>query len=303
MNQLFGWIPPSERSPEQESCHAAAMSAMPKLSLPATANEDEKIDLTDLWSHPDVLAALGSAFPGVYQQTGSCVGAAGGNMAFTVCCVDVIRLGDPERIIVPFWLLPYGRSRFYGGMKTPGEGSFGSTFAQAAKDDGFLDARQSGLPSFTNEQGLTWGRAAELSWSDGDAQQTMNLLPESRKRIIKTVSQVRTTDELAAGIRNYYPATNASMLIPNPNVESDGEAYGRVSRQGGHQTTFLGVWDHPTKGSRYFKYVNQWSTRWGKNGACWIPDRDAQSIINEGETFLFSQYDGYLAQPDWRKIA
>lgn len=305
MKMEMGWIEPLLRTPEQERCHDQAMFAMPKLSLPAKAgNEEAKVDLTELWETLEVIEALGWKFPGVYQQTGSCVGAGLGNAAFTLCCVEVLRLADPEKIIVPFWLLPYGRSRLYGGMRTPGEGSFGSTAARAAKEDGFLDARQAGLPMFTNEEGLVWSENTERSWSDGDAQQTLDLLPESRKHLVGTVSQVRNTDELEQGIRNLYPATNASSLIPNVTIGDDGEAYGKVARSGGHQTTFLGVWKHPSKG-RLFKYVNQWSTRWGKKGACWIPDSDAQAIINDGqETFLFSQYQGYPVQSlDWRKIA
>jgi hypothetical protein len=316
MSQNFGWIPPEDRTPEQTLAHETIMASMPPLSFGGGAfNEDEKVDLTELWDHAQVVAALGFAFPGVYQQVGSCVGAAGGNMAFTVCCVDALRLNEPEKLIVPFWLLPYARSRFYGNMPNPGDGSFGSTFAKAAKEDGFLDARMEGLPKFENNEGLIWlpkprdprrvdPQCAEMVFSDGDAQNITALLPESRKHLIQTVTQINTTDELEAGIRRLYPATNASSLIPNPTIEADGEAYGRVARSGGHQTTFLGVWRHPTKGL-LFKYVNQWSTRWGKKGACWIPASDAQAIINNGrETYLFSQYNGYPAQLlDWRQVA
>lgn len=312
----FGWIPFEQRTPEQNEAHEAIVASMPNLSLPAKfGNADAKVDLTELWEHPGVLAALGFAFPGVYQHVGSCVGAAGGNMCFTVCCVDAIRNNEPEKIIIPFWLVPYARSRFYAGMKTPGDGSFGSTFAKAAIEDGFLDARTPGLPALENKDGLSLlpkprfdpprvdYECTEIAYSDGDAQNIMALLPDSRKHPIKTASLLKITDELEAGIRNYYPATNASSLIPNPRVESDGEAYGRVARSGGHQTTFQGVWLHPTKG-RLFKYVNQWSTRWGKNGSCWISDADAQAILRENESYLFSQYEGYLVQTlDWRKVA
>lgn len=297
----FGWIPPHERNDMMHAAHSGVVAAMPSFNISGATNEDaEKVDLTELWEHPAVVAALGFAFPGVHQYTGSCVGAGGGNCIFTLACVEVLRLNDPEQIMVPFWLLPYGRSRFYAGMRSPGEGSMGSTFAKAAREDGDVPANSAGLPAFQNDDGLSWYASAERSWSDGDAQQTMNLLPESRRHLTKTTADIRTTDQLEQAIRNLYPCTNASSLIPNPTVAADGEAYGRVARSGGHQTTFLGVWKHPTKGGRWFKYVNQWGLRWGKKGACWIPDADAQAIINNGqETYAFSQRDGYPSQNLW----
>lgn len=136
-----------------------------------------------------------------------------------------------------------------------------------------------------------------MSWSDGDASQTMNLLPESRKRLIQSYADIKNGDDLEQAIRNYYTVTTASSLIPNPRVEADGEAYGRVARSGGHQTTFLGVWKHPTKGGRWFKYVNQWGLGWGKRGMCWLPESDILSMIRDGgETYVFSQWNGFPAQ-------
>ena len=294
---IEGWIPPIKRTFEQHEAHGQAQSEMPTLYLGGVGLQDEQVDLTKIWSHQSVINALGFAFPGVHQYTGSCVGAGGGNMLMTLIIIEILMKGDLEEIKVPFWLLPYGRSRFYAGMKSPGEGSLGSTFAKSAKEDGVIEATLSNLPRFENKDGLSWYENAERSWSDGDAKQTMDLLSESRKHPCQTVAQIRNTDELEAGIRNLYPATNASSLIPNMRVESDGEAYGRVARSGGHQTTFLGVWRHPVKGKRFFKYVNQWGLNWGKNGMGWIPDEDTQAIINDGEeTYLFSSLQGFPAQ-------
>lgn len=293
----FGWIPPALRTPTQRVAHEFAWGELAKLEFTGTTNEEPaKVDLTEIWAHPDVKAALGFEFPGVHQYTGSCVGAGLGNMGFTLAAIEVVRLKEPELIHIPFWLLPYGRSRYYAGDRRPGEGSMGSTGAKAVKEDGWVDAAHSGLPPYKLDDGLSWYADAEYSWSDGDAQQTMNLLPESRLHLVKTVAPVTNTDELEQGIRNYFPATNATDLIPNTHVEADGEAYGRVSHQGGHQTTFQGVWRHPTKGKRFFLYVNQWGLDWGKRGKCWIPDEDALAIIRDGEeTYLFSQFQGFPA--------
>lgn len=299
---LFGWIHPAERTERQWQNHYGALGEMPRFRIAgATDEEPEKVDLTELWSHPSVMSALGFAFPGIHQYTGSCVGAGGGNAIFTLLAVEVIRLRDPAQIVVPFWLLPYGRSRYYMGDRGRGEGSLGSTFAKAAKEDGVVDAAAPTLPRFKLDDGLSWFKDAEYSWSDGDAPQTMSLLPESRKHVVRQTAPCQTADDVEQAIRNYYPVTNASSLIPSPRVEDDGEAYGRVSRGGGHQTTFLGVWRHPKKGGRWFKYQNQWGLGWGKAGACWIPEADVEAIIRNGEeTYAFSQFTDFPAQTlDW----
>lgn len=298
-SNLFGWIPPEERTAEQHEAHGVARLDIQDFNIFGSVDEsEEKVDLTDLWDHPLVVSAIGKAFTGVHQKTGSCVGAGGGNMLFTLMVLEVIRLGQRELIKVPFWLLPYGRSRYYMGARNRGSGSLGSTFAKAVKVDGYVENDRSGLPMYSSDtsNGFVWGSSTELSWSDGDAQQTMDLLGESRKHLVKTVGDCKNADDVEQAIRSWYPCTNASSLIPNARVESDGEAYGRVSRSGGHQTTFMGVWRHPIKGKRYFKYTNQWGWNWGKKGSCWIPEEDVNAIIrNGGETYAFSDVEGFPA--------
>lgn len=298
----MGWIPPQGRTAAMDAAHADAVATFFQFHVQGKTDESaEKVDLTDIWADPRVAQALGFAFPGVHQYTGSCVGAAGGNCFFTLAAIEVIRLGDPEEIIVPFWLLPYGRSRHRAGMRGRGEGSLGSTFAEAARDDGILPTNLSDLPAFKVDDGLSWYKEAELSWSDGGARQTLDRLAESRKYLVKSTADCRSADDVEQAVRNGYPVTTASVLIPSPRVEDDGEAYGRVSRQGGHQTCYLGVWRHPRKGKRFFKYVNQWGLRWGKQGACWVPEEDVEAAIRDGrETYAFSQFNGFPSQKlDW----
>ena len=293
----FGWIPPKERTPRQWTAHFESRQKMPKFSIIGRTNEEPcKVDLTDLWSHTDTVSALGYAYPGVRQSSGCCVGAGGGNAIFTLAAIEVIRVRDPEQILIPFWLLPYGRSRFYAGMTSPGDGSLGSTFARAAKEDGVVEAKREGLPGFDNQDGLSWGERVEVSWSDGDAAQTIKLLPDSRKHLIQTVSSLQRVDDVEQSIRNLYPVTIACSLIPAPKIVEEGFAFGRVARGGGHQTTLLGVQSHPKYGL-VFKYVNQWGLRWGYNGTCWIPASDVTSMIRDGEEcYAFSQYQGFPAQ-------
>jgi hypothetical protein len=143
----------------------------------------------------------------------NCVGAGGGNCTQTLSLVDALIRNEPEEILFVYWLLSYGRSRFYMGDKNPGEGSLGSTFAKAAKEDGFLDARLAGLPEFRNGSGLEYGAPIEIAWSDGDAQQTLDLLPESRKYPVGTTAEMHSADDVRDALVNGGPSNAWGNLL------------------------------------------------------------------------------------------
>lgn len=301
---IGGWIPPEQRSVEQQQSHEYCHSEMPKFSLSGNTGDldtREKVDLTELWSHPSVAAALGSPFPGIRQVTGSCVGAGGENCRFTMAAIEVVLRGDLEHLSLSFWPFTYARSRYRGRLFGKGEGSFGSTYAEAAKLDGYIPFALSPIRPQMSPEGWAFREQEEIEWSDGGAQKVINLLTSGRKHLVGSTAPMNSADEVEQAIRSGYPCTDASSLIPNPVIAADGEAYGRVARAGGHQTSIQGVWNHPSKGGRWFKYVNQWSTRWGKLGCCWIPESDMEAIIRDGrETYAFSQFNGFPIQKlDW----
>lgn len=303
----FGWIPKENRTEVQQAMVHAAEVAMPRFTITGdpVRNDATKVCLFELWKHPMVKEANGGKeFTGVHQLTGSCVGAGGGNCWFTLACVEAVRVGDRELPKVPFWLLPYGRSRFYLGDRSPGEGSTGSTFAKAAREDGTVPADRSGLPTWTWDDGLVWGRAAEMSWSDGDAAQTMNLLPESRKHLVKTTAQCRDYNDVREAIKAGYPCTAASMYAHDGGkVQGDGaDACLLARRQGSwsHQMSILAWWLHPRFGELFW-LMNQWGLR--AHGICptgappggvWITKDDVNYICRD-EVFAFSQFEGFPA--------
>jgi hypothetical protein len=267
--------------------------------------EAERIDLTQTWKHPEVVRVNGKEFTGVHQITGSCVGAGGGNMWNTLAFGDALLRGDLELPKVVFWLLPYGRSRYYCGMKTPGEGSLGSCFAQAAVEDGTLEYDRNGLPQPTDRNdGWVWGRGVELAWSDGDASQTMNLLPESRKFLIKTAAKCKDANDVWEAITNGYPCTCASMYAHDGGrVQGEGKDACLLARRSGswsHQMSILARWQHPKFG-RIFWLMNQWGLR--AHGICptgmppggvWITEADVNWICRD-ECYTFSGNNGFPA--------
>lgn len=233
-----------------------------------------------------------------------CVGNGGGQAVWYTSAVEVIRLRDPEQVILPFYLLPYGRSRYYGGLRGRGEGSFGSAFAKAITTDGIVPYNVNGLPqpTISKENGVTWGSNAEYAWSDGAAIQ-QSWLDQSRKHLIRTTSQCRNADQMWEGISNWYAATIASdwggQMRP---AVKDGVLLNRRVTTWQHQMSVIARWRHPTLG-KLFYILNSWGPR--THGICpsgaapggfWVTFAEMDYICRNGEAFLFSQFDGFPAQ-------
>lgn len=300
----FGWIRPEIRTDAEHQADRAARQLMPKFTIEGTKRDDSKfVNLMALWKHPKVVEANGWEFTGTHQLTGSCVGAAGGNVLMTLACADAVLRNEAETPLLPFWLLPYGRSRYYSGSRSPGEGSQGTTFARAAREDGVIEAKRDGLPSFTRTDGFVWGSRVEMAWSDGDAQQTMDLLPESRKHLCGTTASCRDHNDVREAIKNLYPCTCASMYAHDGGkLQSDPQvSVGTRRGQWSHQMAFLAWWDHPKLGELFW-LMNQWGLKahtfdptMGTGAGAWIKPADVDYICRD-EVFAFSQYTGFPSQ-------
>jgi hypothetical protein len=306
----FGWIPPDQRTPEERLAHDTAMASMPEFKLLGSSNDEEKVFIWECWKHPLVIAATnGKVFPGFHQLTGSCVGNGGGNTVFSLEAVEVVRLGDQEEALVPFWPLPYGKSRELGGMNGQGEGSLGSTFAQAMREYGTVAAQEEGLPQYTDSDGISYTKAIEMKWSDGRAI-PQEWLEKSRNHLVKTTAPCRSADDLRDALRNYYPCSFAGDwggLMQCPVTGNPPVLLNRHSGSWGHQQSAHGWWNHPELGEIFY-IMNQWGQ--DAHGRCptgappggyWIKKADADYQCRNGEVFAFSQFSGFPAQKiDWR---
>jgi hypothetical protein len=297
----FGYIPPEERTPEQSAFDLSAKMDMPRFQLSGSWNDDE--ETVGLWDAAKV-ANNGKHFLAFWQQTGSCVGNGGGQVVWYTSAVEVVRLGDPEQVILPFYLLPYGKSREIGGLRGRGSGSFGSAFAKAIQRDGILPFNHPGLPQpkMHDSEGITWGSSVELEWSDG-ARIPESFLVESRKYPIKTVANIRSTDEAWEAASNYYGMTIASNWggqMKCPGV--DGVLLNTRSGTWMHQMAVLGRKRHSRLGKLWY-VKNSWGPgvhgldpAGGPPGGFWINERDMADIVRQGECFAFSQFQGFPAQ-------
>jgi hypothetical protein len=290
--------------------HDLAMESMlPRFEIVGQQDTDPGpyVSLIELWSHPSVVSALGYEFPGIHQITGSCVGAGGGNTLFSLIATEVITLGDIEEISIPFWLLPYGKSRQELGETTEGEGSLGSTFALACRRDGVPDQKTPGLEQPSIKEGLVWGESVEMKWSNGAAIDK-KWLEISKHHIVGSTAEIKSSQDARASIRSFYPITFANNNFCDPNSArvrgtSDPVLIGKLDKAGGHQTSLQAVWDHPELGVLFW-YQNQWGNvypidpRTNRRDGCWIEastvDRAIRSL--DAEVFAFSRFQGFPVQ-------
>lgn len=299
----FGWIPQRNRSEEQKIKDAYYQTQMPAFEI---IGQEEPKDHAFLWDF-SLKANNGKHFTVFHQQTGSCVGNGLGQALWYLSAVEVHRLKDPEQVVLPFWLLPYGRSRLYAGLDDHGEGSFGSAAARAIQEDGVLPFNLPELPQPVDDDGLTWGEKAELEWSYGRGIDE-KWLKESRKHLIKTTARIRTATEAKAALRNYYPLTCASMfgfspMTPEVSCDPPVRLVPRRNDQWGHQMCCIGWLDHPQKGDLFY-ILNSWGKKIHGQpaghyneppGGFWISKQDMDFICRD-EVFALSQFQGFPAQ-------
>lgn len=304
----FGMVSDFLRTQEQKNINADLINAMPQFKIFGSVKDTpKKVCLWDFGRKVN----NGKDLKRFRQITGSCVGNGFGQVLWLLQAVEIVRNGDEEECKLPFWLLGYGRSRFYGGLRGRGDGSFGSAMATAAMKDGSFDAYVEGVPQpiFNDtgnyNDGVTWGERAEMDWSDG-ARIDNKWLTMSRKHLIKSAALCRNVDDVREAIINGYPVTIASSwggaMRPKVQGRTDPVLLNTRSDTWQHQMCVQGWWEHPEFGELYY-IVNSWGTK--THGTCpsgapeggfWVRKKDMEYIVKQQETFAFSQFDGFPAQ-------
>lgn len=300
-NELkFDWIPPSERDYSQTMLTGAFHDSIGTF-------EERGEYLSDL---PDKViqyelevAATGKLMWRPWQQTGSCVGVGGARAYCTAQCGDVVLRGDSEAVIFPFPFATYGVGRDIGGMRRPGEGSFGSAQAKAVEQFGMLrwDDPQVPKPTFRGNW-IIWSASQEKQWSHPSS------WPVPRSEIEKTsmnhqmgtVTKVTSIEGLMQALAQGYGVTTASMFGTRPRVEGD-VLLGRWNDSWAHQQSHAGYWRHPQHGL-IFIIDNQWGDMHGKcptlsplgvEGSYWVLEKDVAKILNNGEVYAHSATEGF----------
>lgn len=301
----FGWIPEHNRTTEQKKEHSSIMASMPKFAISGAVATDVKKAV--LWDYSKKFNG-GNHFTVFRQVTGSCVGNGGGQAVWYLSAMEVSRLGDVEEVKLPFYLLPYGRSRYYLGDRGPGEGSTGSAFAKAITVDGIVPADVEGLPSFTTDNGISWGSKTEYAWSDG-GRISEDWLKKSRVHLVKTAAPVLNSTDVKNALINGYPCTIASNWGGQMSPSAQGTPAVLLNRRAttwNHQMCIIGWWDHPTLGDIFY-ILNSWGLNAhgqpaddAPPGGFWVKKEEVDYITRQEDSYAFSQFDGFPAQKlDW----
>jgi hypothetical protein len=313
----FGYRGPGFGTTEEQNREIDWLDTIPDFQpsgIDLFADED-RVNFAHLWKHPDTVAALGRPYECARQFTGSCVGCGGGNLLMTTICLEAIVKKEPEKIFIPFWPLVYGRSRFHGGMRGRGDGSFEGAWMEAATQDGVIPATMEGLPPIRWGDGMEYSGSIEMDWSDG-GRIADKWLQESRKHLLKGQYRIRNADDgwkalgemKLIGWCGMWGGLMECPLTGNPQV--------RLNRRRGswaHKQTCLGRWQHPELG-RLFKIYNQWGLRThgddaqgDPGGGYWIKEEEFEWQARQGECIAYDLFDGIPAPApeviDWLNAA
>lgn len=306
-----GWTPPADRDAGMVAADAAARLGFSEFRIQGrSAVGSVRRAGQYTWARR---ANGGRAVLYVWQQTGSCVGAGGANAVYNLMGVECARLGEPEKFTQIFWPYTYGRSRARAGMRGRGEGSSGTTWAEAARLDGFVMAGFPGTPKPENsEYQERYSGAVEMEWSDGN-RAAVDLRDAAKVHVIKTQAVARSADDVRDALVNLHAVTTAGDwggLGVCPVV--DGVRLNRHADTWNHQQSIIDWWDHPSLGE-IFLWLNQWPLKYHgtplESEACdgipvpfctyWTKKADVEYQVRQGETIIHSAFDGFPGAPEY----
>ena len=297
----FGWVPPEHRTEEQTRAADAAIASMPKFAIKGRQSFGDKVCLFD-WSKE---ANGGTHLPCFKQIKGSCVGNGLGMTLWQLAGVQRVKLGELISMLMPFWLIPYGKSRELANYRSKGDGSSGATAAAAARDFGTPPCGMEGMPVPTMiDGGLSFGGAAEIKYSTW-AGIDKRFIEAAKPHLCRTVAPVANADDVRDAICNGHGVTIASSwggAMKAAVVE--GVLLMKHTTRWQHQMCVTGWWNHPKLGEIFF-VQNSWGTVSQLAGVCpsgaplggwWVTRADMNLITRDRDSFAFSSFVGFPAQ-------
>ena len=310
----LGFIVPAVRTPEQQRAHQfASRGFLPRHGLTAPdLPRGTKVILTDLWSHPDVVADLGRPFIRELQNTGSCVKVGGTNALRVSIASQRVAGESPTRAFEPFCWHNYAMSRHYFGDDGEGEGSMGSTFAKSLQEDGVRDWPQDAgdaLPDYTHTgDHINITGQQEMRWSSYRNPEVQKMLAATREHKLGAAAACNSPAEIKAAVTNGYGVAFAcNNYIGDASVQGSGDGaavVGYWNGRGGHQQWVFGYWEHPSLGPLY-AVGNNWSDgTYPKDPGglplccCWVTEKRVEDALRlDAEVYAYSRLNWFPAQP------
>ncbi len=235
------------------------------------------------------------------QEIGDCVSFGAANAVDYLTVVEISTGGNWEyREAYQPWI--YGTSRCdVGGQHDYNDGSTGAWAAQAVQRFGVLFYDDAGVPPYSGSVAKQWGYNGPPKAD----------YPIALPRPVKSCARVTTFDQVCDAVANGYPVTVAS----NVGFEGDGNMQGQISggkcwgvRGGnwGHQMCIIGVDTLDERPGAFI--INSWGGDhvWPNQpdgappGGFWTDAKDVDEMVGQGDSFAYSQFDGFPAKPlDW----
>jgi hypothetical protein len=168
--------------------------------------------------------------------------------------------------------------------------------AEAVVKYGVLAADENGVPKYSGDVAKQFGNRGGKAYLD-------KYLPIAKEHPVKSAALVSSWDALVDAICNGYPCTVASMQGFEMEASSDG--FHRPRGEWAHQMSFIGVDDDYR--DPYAIILNNWGDAHGRLkdfetgenlpiGVLRVRRSVVESMINAGETFAFSNFEGFEDQ-------
>jgi hypothetical protein len=244
-------------------------------------------------------AALGQDTKNYPQQIGDCVSFGAKNATEIVTCCDIVIRGLREKFRPVFPPYFYGTGRIYvgGGQMGNQDGSSGAWMAEAVMKYGCLFADETEVPTYSGSVAKQWGGPGGSRYLD-------KFKSTAQKYLIKSAAKINDWNDLVTAVCNGYPCTVASNQGFAMEAGSDG--FHTAQGQWAHQMCIIGVDDEYS--TPYALILNNWGDVHGHLKSFDKPDEDLpvgvirakksviERMIAAGETFAYSQFDGFPAQ-------
>lgn len=252
-----------------------------------------------LWDFAKIVNG-GKHLPHLKQETGDCTSFGAANAIRYLMCYEMVRKGLISKPNTPFPPFLYGYSRVQIGKGQLGRsaGSLGSWVARAASEGGVLSFEDPGVPRYSGGLADQWGIR-------GPPDQFLSV---AAKSLIKTTALVDNKEDASLALLNGYPITVASSRgFRMQGTVKNGKLFGVPSGTWMHQMAFLGY--DPDDDSFYCQ--NSWEEDMHGDepdgappGGFWVDGRVADGMLRQGDSFAWSQFDGFPSQdPNFRVVA
>lgn len=302
---MFGWIPHENRTAQQQNKHADIVTEVGEFQLIRQTRSTERVRVV-LWDY--VKKILGKHLITLLQETGSCVANGAWNGVMYLMYMEIVRLGESEMVKIIFLPYHYGRGRFYAGIYGRGEGSTGSGQSKAVTEGVLAQDAIADLPKPIEKNGaLTWTGRVEMEWSDG-ARIPSSTIEIAKHNPVKSTALVTSYQKVRDAIANGYPVTVASNQgFQGRFVADKGKMWGGPGGQWAHQMCFIGVDDDPARPGCYC--LNSWGPDAhpapiddAPPGGFWVDADVVDRMVRQGDSFAYSQFDGFPEQLDFNVV-